>query len=354
LDFVGGVEDFENKLIKTVGEANKRFTEDALRMMRAIRFAARLSFQIETKTLEAIGKNAYLLDKISKERVRDELWKILSSNYPAEGMQLLINTGLMKYIIPEVLEAGGVSQNGRHKLDVLTHMLESLKFCPASDPLVRFATFLHDIGKPATRRLRCVNCGFVMKGKDRFEGGLACPRCHTTQTEKTATTFYGHEVVGARMVEKIADRLRLPKKDKEKLITLVRWHMFSYQSEMTDAAIRRFIRRISKENINDMMLLRIGDRKGGGSKTTSWRLMELQKRIGEQLYEPMEIRDLAVNGKDVMKVLNIRPGPKVGKIMKALFEEVIEDTSKNNKEYLLKRITKLGPTPGVESPGLGE
>jgi hypothetical protein len=117
--------------------------------------------------------------------------------------------------------------------------------------------------------------------------------------------------------------------------------MFSYQKEMTDASIRRLIKNVGKENINDLMLLRIGDRVGGGSKTTSWRLMELQKRIGEQLFEPMEIRDMEVNGKDVMEILGVTPGPIIGKILGILFEEVIEDTARNKRDYLLGRIKEL-------------
>ena len=127
----------------------------------------------------------------------------------------------------------------------------------------------------------------------------------------------------------------------EKVITLVRWHMFAYQPDMTDAAIRRLIRKVGKENINDMVMLRIADRKGSGAKTTSWRFMELQKRIGEQLFEPMEINDMVVNGRDVMEVLKVEPGPIIGKILKELFEEVLEDTGKNEREYLLKRIREL-------------
>lgn len=342
IDWVDGLKDFETGVIRAVGEANERFGEDALRMMRAIRFAARLGFEIEAKTLEALTIQAPLLENVSKERIRDELFKILSSNYPADGMRLLISTGLMKYVIPEVLEAKGVEQKGHHKLDVLEHMLESLKYCPSSDPLIRLATFLHDVGKPRSKKWRCPRCGWVMKEKDLTAGdGLKCPRCNFETNTREATTFYGHEVIGAKMVEEIGKRLRLSKKQVDKLVTLVRWHMFAYQPEMSDASIRRFIRRVGKENINDMMLLRIGDRKGGGSKTTSWRLQELQKRIGEQLYEPMKVKDLVVNGKDVMEILKIKPGPKIGIILNKLFEEVIEDTSKNNREYLLSRIREL-------------
>lgn len=348
IDYLNGLSDFENRLIKAVGDANTRFSEDALRMMRAVRFASQLSFSIEPETLKAVTKNSQLLKNISRERVRDELMKVLKSDYPADGIHLLVTTGLMEWIIPELLLTRGVPQTGHHTLDVYDHMLGALRECPSRDPLIRLATLLHDIGKPQTRRLRCGKCGWVMKEKDLFESGetakttmYKCPRCGNLISEHAAGTFYGHEVVGARMVAEIGDRLRLPRKDVEKLVILVRWHMFSYDSKMTDAAIRRFIKRVGKENINDMMLLRIGDRKGGGSKTTSWRLQELQKRIGEQLFEPLEIRDMVLKGEDIMKILEIKPGPKIGKILKALFEEVLEDTSKNNREYLLGRVKEL-------------
>jgi putative nucleotidyltransferase with HDIG domain len=305
--------DLDKKLVKTVGDAEKRFNEDALRMMRAIRIGSELSFIIEKNTLEAIQKNNSLIRHVSMERLREELLKIIASDYPADGVLLLHSSGLLDYILPEILESRGVPQAGHHIYDVWKHCIESLRECPSSDPIVRLAALLHDVGKPKTFR--------ETKGK---------------------ITFYNHEMAGARMVLEIADRLRLSKKQKEKLFTLVRWHMFAYDPKMTDAAIRRFIRRVGKENINDMMLLRVGDRKGGGSKATSWRLRELQERIGEQFYEPMTVSDLKVNGHDVMKVLNINPGPKIGKILNRLFEEVMEDTSKNKRKYLLKRIKDLG------------
>lgn len=342
IDLVNGMDDLEKGLVKAVGEANKRFGEDALRMMRAVRLATTLNFKIEKKTWEAIKLQSPLLKNISQERIKDELFKILASSDPSGGMRKLIESGLMEYIIPELKEAEGVEQKGHHVLDVLEHMIQSLEFCPSPDPLVRLAAFLHDIAKPRTKRWRCPKCDWIMKDKDLKEGRLTCPRCSYAMDTREATTFYGHEVIGARMVKEIAERLRLSKKQTEKLVTLVRWHMFAYQPEMTDAAIRRFIRRVGKKNISDMILLRIGDRKGGGSKATSWRLTELQKRVGEQLYEPMEIRDLVIKGTDVMKTLKIKPGPKIGEIMKQLFEEVIEDTSRNNKEYLLRRVEEMG------------
>jgi putative nucleotidyltransferase with HDIG domain len=341
IDLLDGLMDFEKGIIRTVGEAEERFSEDALRMMRAIRFAATLSFQIEEKTLAAISKKAPLLAKISRERVRDELWKIIKSNYPADGMRLLISTGLMEYIIPEVLAANDVTQTGHHTLDVLQHMLESLKYCPSPDPVVRLAAFLHDVGKPKTKRWRCKKCETFLKESDKRGEDFVCPVCHEIQTEKEATTFYGHEVFGTRITEEIAERLRLTNKEKEKLLILVRWHMFAYQPEMTDAAIRRFIRRVGKENIKEMMAVRVGDRMGGGSRETSWRLEELKKRIEEQFNQPITVKDMAVDGHDVMEILKITPGPKIGEVLNQLFEEVIEDSNKNNREYLLSRIKEV-------------
>jgi len=339
IDLVDGLKDFEDGVIRAVGEPEKRFGEDALRMMRAIRFAARLGFKIEEKTLAAVGKQAHLLAKISRERVRDELLRILTTNYPADGVALLISTGLMQETIPELLEGRGVDQGGHHQLTVLEHSLESLRNCPADDVLVRLAALIHDIGKPRSRRFKCRGCGKLYR---EVEGDMfSCEVCGLLQPVRKMITFYGHEVIGARMAEEIAARLRLTNKQTEKLVTLVRRHMFTYQPEMTDAAIRRLIRNIGKENIADMIMLRIADRKGSGARTTSWRLMELQKRIGEQLYEPMEVKDMAINGKDVMEVLGVPPGPVVGKVLNELFEEVLEDTSKNNREYLLGRINKL-------------
>src|SRR3989344_1879744 len=214
IDLVGGLADFEEGIIKTVGNPEERFGEDALRMMRAIRLAATLSFRIEKETLEAISEKAPLLAKISRERIRDELLKILGSNYPADGARLLISTGLMEFIIPEILVAKGVDQTGHNTLDVLDHMLESLAACPARDPLVPLATLLHDVGKPQTKRYHCIKCGAVIKAVDLTDGMLTCPKCLTHQSPHSSATFYGHEVIGARMAEKIADDLRLSVKEK--------------------------------------------------------------------------------------------------------------------------------------------
>jgi len=339
IDLVGGLTDFEKGLIRAVGDPEKRFGEDALRMIRAIRIAAQLGFSIEETTLKAISVKSPLLANISRERVRDELVKIIGSNYPGDGVSLLISTGLMSVILPEVLEARGVMQGGHHTLTVLDHMVDALRNCSSPDPIVRFATFIHDVGKPRSQRYKCRKCGKMFR--DLADDLVTCANCGFNQPTRGMITFYGHEVIGAKMAKEICERLRFTNKQTEKIVTLVRMHMFAYQPEMTDAAIRRIIRKVGKENIADMVLLRIADRKGSGSKTTSWRFMELQKRIGEQLFEPMEINDMVVDGKDVMEVLGVKPGPVIGKVLKELFDEVLEDTSKNNRDYLLSRIKEV-------------
>ena len=339
IDMVGGLEDFEKGLIRAVGEPRIRFNEDALRMLRAIRFAAKMGFVIEEKTLAAISERAELLEKISKERIREEFMKILGSNYPADGMRMLISTGLINHFMPEIMEGKGIIQGGHHKLTALEHMLEALQECPSPDPIIRLATLVHDIGKPRSQRFKCRKCGKMYR--DLSDDLTTCANCGFMQPTRGMVTFYGHEVIGAKMVKEIVERLKFSRKEIDKIVTLVRWHMFAYQPEMTDAAIRRLIRKVGKENISDLVLLRIADRKGSGAKTTSWRFMELQKRIGEQLFEPMEINDIVVNGLDVMEVLNVKPGPIIGKVLKELFDEVLEDTSKNNREYLLKRIVDI-------------
>ncbi|PIP52216.1 hypothetical protein COX09_02790 [Candidatus Beckwithbacteria bacterium CG23_combo_of_CG06-09_8_20_14_all_47_9] len=310
IDPFHGQKDLKQKIIRAVGQADKRFNEDALRMLRAIRIASQLGFLIEPKTLEAIVKNSALIKQISAERVRDELLKIIASPFPKEGLQLMFNAGLLAHILPELIATRGVDQAGHHTKDVWNHSLDSLAASPSAETIVRLATLLHDIGKPVVKSSR----------------------------EGKKITFYNHEVVGARMAKTIARRLKLSKKQTDLLWLLVRWHMFQYEPKMTDKAIRRFITRVGRENINKMIQLRVGDRVGGGSQASSWRLREFQERIKQVLYKPFDINDLKVDGTDAMNILNIKPGPKVGKILKKIFNEVLADAKKNDREYLLKKI----------------
>jgi len=317
IDLFGGEKDFQNKIVRAVGDPEKRFAEDALRMMRAIRFASQLGFTIEEKTFQAIKNNAQLLKKISWERIRDEFLKIIGSDHPADGYQLLRNAGLAEVILPELEKAFGVDQKspGRHHIyDVGTHSLLSLKSCQSPDPIVRLATLLHDVGKP------------ISFNKDKT--GLI--------------TFYNHELIGASIARNIGRRLRLSKKDLTRLVTLVRWHQFTVDERQTDKAIRRFIRNIGKENLEDMLELRRADRLGGGVQETSWRLEAFKKKLVEVQKQPFSVADLKVNGHDVMKELKLSSGPLVGKILAELFAEVEDDKTKNTREYLLKRIKPIG------------
>lgn len=317
VDPFNGQSDLKNKSLKAVGDPNKRFKEDALRLMRAVRFATQLDFKIEEKTFAAIEENADLLKEISWERIRDELLKILASNHPYEGVSLLKDTGLLEIILPEVTQCFGIVQEGpKHDriYDIGVHSFLSLKHCPSKDPIVRLATLIHDIGKVETMRVQS-------------DGNV---------------TFYGHDVVGGKLAKQVAQRLRLSNKQIEKVVSLVRWHMFTLDEKQTDSAIRRFIKNVGLENVDDMMALRVGDRLGGGTKTAvSWRMEEFRKRIDQVLEKPFSISDLKINGQDVMETLKIKPGPKVGEILNQLFQEVLEDADKNNREYLLDRIKSL-------------
>lgn len=317
IDPYEGQMDIEKKLIRAVGEAEKRFKEDALRLIRAIRIASQLSFTIDAKTWDEIVKSSALIKEISMERIQIELLKILESDYPYEGIMLLKSSGLLEFILPELLEGIGVSQErpGRHhKTDVFTHNLMSLKYCPSKDPIVRFAALLHDVGKPKV----------MSKDKDNL------------------VIFHNHEVAGAKIAGEICERLKFSKIDKERIVNLIRWHMFGVNENQTDSAIRRFIRKIGVANVSDMMDIRVADRLGSDRPKDSWRLKLFQKKIEEQLKPAkFSINDLAIDGNDVMKTLNIKPSKQVGDILQKLFEEVDEDLSKNNKEYLLKIIKEL-------------
>ncbi len=316
IDYHHGQEDIKKKIIRAVGNPEKRFQEDALRMMRAIRIATQLGFSIEEKTFQAIKNNANLLNKISAERIRDELLKLFSYPFAANGYLLMRNSGLAEKILPEVEASFGIQQKSpkrHHTLDVGTHSLESLKNSKSKDPIVNLAILLHDVGKPTVARVK----------KDGV------------------ITFYNHEMVGASLARNIAKRLRLSKKQEKRLVTLVRWHQFSVDEKQTDKAIRRFIRNVGKENIENMLQLRTADRLGGGARETSWRMELFKKKIIEVQKEPFSITDLKVNGNEVMKALKIHPGPLVGRLLNKLFEEVVDKKLKNEKTVLLKRLKQV-------------
>jgi poly(A) polymerase/tRNA nucleotidyltransferase (CCA-adding enzyme) len=316
VDPYGGREDLQKRRIRAVGNPKERFSEDALRLMRAVRIAAELGFSIEPETAEALRTEAPLLEMIAKERVRDEFVKLIASDNPDQGVELLREFGLLRIVLPELLEGWGVTQNKHHIYTVWEHNIRSLRYAAQENYSfhVRLASLLHDIGKPRTKR---------------GEGPNA--------------TFYGHQIVGARMAMKALERLRFPKDDIEKIALLIRAHMFEYDPEkVTDAAVRRLIAKVGPENIKELIELREADRIGSGvPKARPYRLRHLIARIEILTRDFITRSKMAVNGDVLIEELGLTPGPRLGAILDALFEEIIDDPSRNEREYLLQRAREL-------------
>ncbi len=317
VDPYGGKEDLKRKFIRTVGDPNKRFEEDALRLMRAVRFAVELDFEIDGSTLKAIKDQAGLLEMIAKERIRDEFMKIMMAPRAAEGIILLEDTGLLKYIIPELREGIGCAQNKHHIYTVFDHNVRALNYAVEKKYSleVRLASLFHDIGKPRSKR---------GEGPD--------------------ATFHGHEVVGARMVLKLMDRLRFSKELTEKVVHLIRYHMFYYNvGDVSEAGVRRFLARVGPENVAELLKVREADRIGSKvPKAFPYKLRHLLFMIEKVKRDPIHPKMLKVRGDDVMKILKTEAGPKIGKILGVLLEEVLDDPKKNDRGYLEKRVMDLG------------
>ena len=315
-DSFGGQEDLKKKTVRAVGNPEERFGEDALRMMRAIRLASQLGFEIEQNTFEAIKKNSRQLKEISAERIRDELIKIILSSQADRGIELLRESGLIEYVISELLEGVGVEQNLHHIYTVWEHNLRALKYTAeqAYSLEVRLGSLLHDVGKPRAKRGKGRNC-----------------------------TFYGHEVTGAKMTAKIVDRLRFPKEQGDKITKLVRWHLFYYNpGEVTESSVRRLVAHISKENVQDLLKVREADRIGSGvPKAIPYKLRHLKFMIDKVAHDPLSPKMLKINGGKIMELLNLPPSPKIGLIMNALMEEILEEPAKNTAENLEKRVKEL-------------
>ncbi len=329
IDMFGGQEDLKNKIIRAVGDPGERFNEDALRMVRAVRFATVLDFKIESGTLKAIEKHHQLLQVISKERIRDEFIKIINSDNGMKGIELLRETQLLKYIVPELLDGFGVGQNLHHIYTVWEHNLRALQYtCDQKYSFeVRLASLLHDVGKPKSKRGDGYN-----------------------------STFYGHEVIGARIAAIIMDRLKFPKDIGEKITKLVRYHLFYYNpGEVTESSVRRLVAKIGKENTEDLLKVREADRIGSGTpKAVPYKLRHLKFMIDKVARDPISPKMLKVNGNDLMQMLAIEPGPKIGMIINALMNEVLDDPTKNTKEYLEKRANELKEMDEGELSSLGK
>lgn len=318
IDPHNGQKDIVSKLIRSVGDSNTRFNEDALRLMRAIRLMSQLDFDIDSVTRENIEKNAKLLQNVSRERVRDEFVKLIMTDYPMRGLILMKETGILQYVIPELENGIGVRQNQAHSFDVWEHNLRTLQHAADKHwPLhVRLSAIFHDISKPETRRF---------------------------SREKKDYTFYGHDVVGGRVTREILSRLKFPKEMIEKVSMFVRWHMFFSDTEqITLSAVRRLINNVGKENIWDLIDLRVCDRVGTGRpKEEPYRLRMYQSMVEQALQDPVTLKMLKTDGKRIMDVTQETPGPKIGYVLHALFDEVLDDPSKNTEEYLDKQATFL-------------
>ncbi|MEK7642015.1 MAG: HD domain-containing protein [Patescibacteria group bacterium] len=322
IDLYGGFTDIKDRTIRTVGKPHDRFSEDALRMMRAIRFAVELDFTIEKDTLNAIKTLSNSIREVSIERIRDEFVKIVLSPDPKQGIELLQEVGILKHFIPELEKSIGVTQNQAHAFTVWEHLLRSLQHAADEnwDLDIRLSALFHDIAKPETRRV-------------------------SRATKQP--TFYGHEVIGSRETRKILERLKFSRVTIEKVTKMVRWHMFFSDTGMiTLSAVRRMIVNVGKENIWDLMNLRICDRIGTGRpKADPYRLRKYKSMVEEALRDPISVTMLAIDGKRIMEISQISPGPKIGLVLNALMEEVLEEPKLNTAEYLEKRTLDLLALP---------
>lgn len=314
VDLYKGQKDIKLKIVRAIGEPVDRFKEDALRMLRAVRFCAQLGFSLEPKTQRGIVKMAGSIKFVSKERIRDELIKILSSDNPASGIELLRECKLLQYILPELELGLNVKQDRHHIYPVYKHNLLALKHCPSPDWQVRLAALLHDIAKPKTRKI--IN---------------------------NIATFYNHEYHGAKMVDRIMTRLKFTNEDRERVVNLIKNHMFYYNvGEVTAASVRRLIAKVGKENLSDLIDLRVADRLGSGTpKAMPYKLRHLQYMMEKVQHDPVSVKMLEIDGNDLISELKLEPSPKIGAILEVLLSEVIENPEMNKKKLLLQRAQEL-------------
>lgn len=316
IDYVGGQTDLQEKRIRTVGNPEQRFAEDALRLLRAVRFAVQLDFTIDPETAQAIQKQSSNLQYIAQERIRDELSKMMMTPRAMQGYVLLHQLGLLPYIMPELEEGIGVMQNGHHVYDVWEHLLRTMQHaCDKNWSFdLRIAGLLHDIAKPRTK-----------------EG------------ESPTCSFHGHEVVGASMAYDIMTRLTFPKKQCKRISKLVRYHMFYYNiNEVTESSVRRLVRNVGKDNIKDLVKLRECDRIGSGTpKARPYRLRHFEYMVDKVITDPIDLSMLAIDGNTLIQEVGITPGPQIGILLNVLLAEVLDNPHLNAYDYLTTRAKDL-------------
>ncbi len=312
VDPYGGAADLERGIVRAVGDADERFREDALRMLRAVRFATLLRFAIEPATAEAIKRNAALAAELSGERIQQEMIKILTAEAPSVGIRMLSDLGVLGVILPELEECKHTPQDKAVAQDVFEHSLVTVDATrPPDDLVLRLAGLFHDIGKPAT-----------------YADGH----------------FHQHEFVGEHKARLILRRWKLPKETIAQVTHLIRNHMFWYQEEWSGSAVRRFIRNVGLENIPALFELRRADNVGSGARSPRMHALEaLWLRVQEEIQRAnaFTTRDLAIDGNDVMRALGIPPGPEVGRILRELLERVLDNPDLNARESLLLEARKV-------------
>lgn len=331
VDPYDGQKDIKDKMIRAVGDPTARFNEDALRMLRAIRFVAELGFGIEGATAAAIRENSKHLSHVSRERVRDELVRILNSKQPMNALVLANQLGVLELISADLIRGIGVEQNQAHSYDVFEHLMRTMQHAADKDWDfdIRLAGLFHDVSKPETRRW---------------------------SEEKKDWTFHGHEVVGSRVTKKALEDLRFPRETIDKVVKLVRWHMFfSDPDQITLSAVRRMITNVGEENIWDLLNLRICDRIGTGRpKEQPFRFRKYKAMVEQALRDPISVKMLKIDGNYLMQKFHVNPGPKIGWTLNALLEEVLDDATKNRPEYLDKRAESLLQMSDEDLKKLGE
>jgi tRNA nucleotidyltransferase (CCA-adding enzyme) len=331
IDPYQGQKDIKARVLRAVGNPVVRFEEDGLRLMRAIRLVAELDFALDSETAAAIHEKASNLKHISKERIRDELVRILLSKQPMMALVLAQQLGILEYIAPDLVRGIGIEQNQAHSYDVFGHLMRTMQHAADKDWAfdLRLAGLFHDVSKPEVRRW---------------------------SDEKKEWTFHGHEVVGARVTRKALEELKFSRETIEKVVKLVRWHMFfSDPDQITLSAVRRMIRNVGEENIWDLLNLRICDRIGTGRpKEQPFRFRKYKAMVEQALRDPISVGMLKTDGNRLMSVFHVEPGPRIGWTLNALLEEILEDPKRNTEEYLDSRTKELFALTDAELKELGE
>jgi tRNA nucleotidyltransferase (CCA-adding enzyme) len=317
IDPFDGVRDLTQRQLRAVGVPSERFAEDGLRVLRGARFAATLELELEPETARAIEPSLGSYRKVSAERIRDEWLKTMKAKRPSRAFEIMKDYGILAITAPEMLESVGCEQNRYHAFDVWGHAMSCLDAAPQA-AVLRVAALLHDVGKPRSR-------AFSDKTNDY--------------------TFYEHERIGAEMVEPLLSRLRFSNEERQHIAALVRHHLICYDSSWSDAAVRRWIRRVTPELVPDLYVLNEADVRGKGRDCSAdlAALQSLKAHVERILATgaAFSIRDLTIDGRVLMQELGLQPGPDLGRILRALLDEVVDDPSKNQRDVLLERARAL-------------